>query len=200
MKLLEVFNSISGEVSPYPQGTITTFVRFPKCNLKCVYCDTDVDAETHDIELWEVMRLYRNTGHLCITGGEPLIHRKEVEELIRIFPNSWIETNGTYDFSELIGRTGIVTDHKLGGVDYKIPNYFYQLTSNDFVKFVVGYDYEILEAIKIQRTLEMCGIDCKFAYSPLKNMLQTCKLMEYLTDNQVKAIINIQIHKYVDMK
>lgn len=200
MEVLEVFNSISGEVSPYHQGCLVTFVRFPKCNLKCNYCDTDVNGRVYDVSLKEISELYKKTGHLCITGGEPLIHREEVEELIRRYPNSWIETNGTYDFSDLIGKTSIVTDHKLSIVDYKIPDYFFKLSSKDFVKFVVAYEHEIDEAVKIQRVLELCGVKSKFAYSPLFSFMSAHKLTEYLTDIQIKAIVNIQIHKYINMK
>ena len=37
-QVLEIFNSISGEVTPYYQGCLTTFVRLAGCNLNCSYC------------------------------------------------------------------------------------------------------------------------------------------------------------------
>ena len=108
VKVLEVFKSIQGE--GIYTGIPSIFVRFGGCNLRCVFgnsrCDTPYSS--FDVEeaafntLEEVISEINidsnsNINHLVITGGEPLLHREAVEELIRRYPHYTItiETNGT---------------------------------------------------------------------------------------------------------
>lgn len=108
VKVLEVFKSIQGE--GIYTGIPSIFVRFGGCNLRCVFgnsrCDTpyssfDVEEPSFNT-LEEVVSEINinsnsNINHLVITGGEPLLYREAVEELIRRFPHftKTIETNGT---------------------------------------------------------------------------------------------------------
>lgn len=205
VELLEVFNSISGEVNPWYQGCLTTFVRLAGCNLDCDYCDTPHDRSIADIIsltdlLDKVAVHYQKTGRLCITGGEPLLQMEVVEALIDNFPNCWIETNGTCDFSDLIGKVILVTDYKLDEMRETPPG-FHFLKRTDFIKFVVGNKKDIGDARKIQQSIQMSGCKCNFAFSPLHGVLPIQTLFDTLMENPLpNTIINVQIHKYLGMK
>ena len=109
LQISEVFYSIQGE--GIYQGIPTVFVRFAGCNLiptHCVWCDTSYawnpeDGKEVSIEdvVKEVSRLspyYKSW--ICITGGEPLWQRDELEELVRGLKVGGylitVETNGSY--------------------------------------------------------------------------------------------------------
>lgn len=204
--VLEVFNSISGEVNPWHQGCLTTFIRLAKCNCRCWYCDTPHSQSLATVyqDVSGVIELvntyYQKTGKLCITGGEPLLQMKAVEALIENFPNCWIETNGTCDFSNLIGKVTLVTDYKLDIME-EIPISFYHLKGTDFIKFVVCGNKDIGDAQKIQQVIQMTGCECNFAYSPIHEQMDVQDLFDRLIENPLpNTIINAQIHKYLGMK
>ncbi|WP_407308751.1 7-carboxy-7-deazaguanine synthase QueE [Desulfosporosinus sp. SB140] len=115
----EIFSSIQGE-GPYV-GTRQIFLRLPKCNLKCPYCDTKTsvpdkfpmetipgsrcfDEMNNPIAIDELVRLllsYDFSLHhsLSITGGEPLIWADELQALLPLIIQNklaiYLETNGT---------------------------------------------------------------------------------------------------------
>ena len=86
MKISEIFFSIQGEGVEI--GLPTIFVRLFACDLRCTWCDSmyavegrdfkdmTIDEVKGEIEKFECKRV-------CITGGEPLIQRKEVEALAK---------------------------------------------------------------------------------------------------------------------
>lgn len=205
INVLEVFNSIAGEVNPWHQGCLATFVRLGGCNLNCSYCDTphtkDLVTEYDLTHLLSILHLfYQKTGKLCITGGEPLLQPEAVNAFIKAFPNCWIETNGTCDFSNLIGKVTLVADYKLGLIE-ETPLCFHFLRQTDFIKFVVTNEKDVGEAKKIQQEIQMTGCKCNFAYSPIHEEMSASHLFGYLVQNPLpNTIINVQIHKYLEMK
>ncbi len=204
IQFLEVFNSISGEVSPWHQGCLTTFVRLAKCNLSCAYCDTEVDKniQFEEIEIFKekINQKYQRTGRLCITGGEPLLQEGYVKYISQEFNNCWLETNGTFDFSEIMKNAGIVADYKLDTMT-EIPCYFYKLRRYDFVKFVVKNKQDIRNAQRVQRSILLSGTTCNFAYSPIHGKMSILELFDTLISTVLpNTIINTQMHKYLGMK
>lgn len=107
-KVNEIFYSLQGE--GFWTGTPMVFVRLSGCNLRCPFCDTD-HAEFRlmsvDDILREVSRIDREAnlrnpswddcGHVCITGGEPLLQLEGglVSALHRYDYSIHLETNGT---------------------------------------------------------------------------------------------------------
>lgn len=80
-------------------GEPATFIRFSGCNLRCSYCDTD-----HQSWLgWHLEDLIREVkkgaSRVIITGGEPLLYRKELLPLAAAVAETGrkvdLETNGT---------------------------------------------------------------------------------------------------------
>ena len=108
LPIVEIFKSIQGE-GKYT-GHPSIFIRVAGCNLKCCFgdsvCDTyytsyytDEPRYTREDVIDYVME-YQNISHVVITGGEPLLYAKDLENLIwdirGIRPLTiTIETNGT---------------------------------------------------------------------------------------------------------
>lgn len=119
LPVTEIFSSIQGE-GPYV-GVRQIFLRLPKCNLSCPYCDTptalspylrmEADPGTGAFEtrenpisladLLELLETYDFTLHhsLSVTGGEPLLWSRELSHLLPLLKKKnlsiYLETNGT---------------------------------------------------------------------------------------------------------
>lgn len=101
----EVFGPTFQGEGPHT-GVRTGFVRLGLCNLSCEWCDTpytwdesrfDVDKEaplTHVTEVHDrLRRMVVDT--VCVSGGEPLMHRSKLEALMVPEWYWHAETNGT---------------------------------------------------------------------------------------------------------
>ena len=119
LPVTEIFSSIQGE-GPYV-GVRQIFLRLPKCNLTCPYCDTETKVpEQFQIEkisgtrlfskmenpvplnkLLDLLQTYDFSIHhsLSVTGGEPLLWADELRVLLPLLKekglNIYLETNGT---------------------------------------------------------------------------------------------------------
>lgn len=111
----EIFVSVQGE-GPYV-GYRQIFVRFPKCNLECVYCDTPkdwgpnnkcmvqsiagsgefvkFDNPMSDDQLLELIKLHERIHSVSLTGGEPLLYARFIKELKNPKFPLYLETNMT---------------------------------------------------------------------------------------------------------
>ena len=108
-----VFYTVQGEGPT--MGRPTTFLRLHICNLACVWCDAWYTWNPKSKEFWTESDDWtvENTAkklqdswkcespliqkRLVITGGEPLLQKDRIDDLIDLLPN-WaveIETNGT---------------------------------------------------------------------------------------------------------
>lgn len=113
LPVVEMFTSIQGE-GKY-SGVPSHFVRVSGCNLRCVFknsiCDTpyssfkpekSIAKDMDDLvnQFKEMQKKFSHVKHLVITGGEPLMYKKDLEEFLgRIYDDSMVitvETNGTY--------------------------------------------------------------------------------------------------------
>ncbi|MDG6939447.1 MAG: 7-carboxy-7-deazaguanine synthase QueE [Nitrososphaerota archaeon] len=105
----EIFVSLQGE-GAYA-GTPSVFLRTYYCNLTCTWCDSKYTwqgqnsaregTDYRQMSLDEVLERLTDSGcrHLVVTGGEPLLHQKQLSSL---FPRLEklgffieVETNGT---------------------------------------------------------------------------------------------------------
>lgn len=112
LPVVEIFTSIQGE-GKYT-GAPSIFVRVSGCNLRCIFkdsiCDTPYTSFTPEakhynsiddlvLEFKKEQGKYPHVKHVVITGGEPLLYKKDLEEfLARVWDDSMvitIETNGT---------------------------------------------------------------------------------------------------------
>ncbi len=105
LKISERFYSIQGEGRCI--GTPAYFIRLAGCNLRCRFgeyvCDTiDVWKTTKEVietfDLAQYLKMYEFTNtHIVITGGEPLLQYKAIEELINYNKSLFyeLESNAT---------------------------------------------------------------------------------------------------------
>lgn len=113
LPVVELFTSIQGE-GKYT-GVPSHFVRVSGCNLRCVFkdsvCDTPyasfkpekpVASNLDDLvaEFHKLQEQNPKVKHVVVTGGEPLMYKKDLEEFLgKIYDDDMvitIETNGTY--------------------------------------------------------------------------------------------------------
>ncbi len=203
MKVCEIFTSIQGE-SSYA-GHICTFIRLSGCNLRCTYCDTryayDEGTELTESEIIsEVSIVGVNT--VAITGGEPLLQEDVfhlVERLINQGHKLLIETNGSVSIKDVDPRAIIVMDVKTPGsgmaegLDLSNLNF---LKTFDEVKFVITDRADYVwsrEFIKEQRLLSRC----KVLFSPAFGTLEPAALAEWMIEDRLDVLFNLQLHKYI---
>jgi 7-carboxy-7-deazaguanine synthase len=208
----EIFQSIDGEVNSFGQGQITTFIRLAGCNLNCVYCDTIyakgrfADQET---PVEEVVKKVVAMGSykVTITGGEPLDQFDGLQALCFWLRKHGIyisvETNGSYRIPYWGEWINWIADWKLtnagkSSLAMKKEN-FQSLKKTDFIKFVVGSDTDYREAISI--AVSIGGYKCRLAFSPVHGKLQPETLLQWLIrDRLFNASLNVQLHKYLNLK
>ncbi len=101
MKIAEMFYSIQGE--GMLAGVPSVFVRTSGCNLRCHWCDTpytswEPEGEECSLETIVAYVKQHSTGHVVITGGEPMIAPEIAnltQALRRLGQHITIETAGT---------------------------------------------------------------------------------------------------------
>lgn len=109
--VLEMFVSIQGEGRFV--GTPSLFVRLGGCNLRCVFGNSRCDTPYSSFELGKpicddvksaikmalaLLEEHPNVGHVVITGGEPLVHKKELKRFLNSKIGDYhitVETNGS---------------------------------------------------------------------------------------------------------
>jgi 7-carboxy-7-deazaguanine synthase len=127
----EIFVSIQGEGKK--QGTLSLFIRFQGCNLRCKWCDTKYcsfpeyynDSSSLEEALEKVKGLIKNKKikNIVFTGGEPLLFQNEIiflinkikelykKEELKVNLEFEIETNGTIElkkeFIPLLNKSNI---------------------------------------------------------------------------------------------
>jgi organic radical activating enzyme len=112
--LNEIFYSIQGE--GYWTGTPMVFVRFAGCNYECSWCDTNFSKNWSidpDGLAEQIGRLSpKLPPRICLTGGEPCLHKLK-PLLDRLWqPAFHIETNGSLDHEAYIDRAWITISPK----------------------------------------------------------------------------------------
>jgi 7-carboxy-7-deazaguanine synthase len=202
MKIAEIFRSLQGEGRN--QGKPCLFIRLAGCNLHCNWCDTPyAQAGGSDMSidaiLEQVWRL--NPPYVCITGGEPLLQKDDLEPLLNSLQMRGttidIETNGTIDFSRLQPYASICMDVKCPSSGQKSNlGLLDALRSQDSVKFVVKdetdcqYAYEIITSNRISGEIfvsPVFGSDYKM-------------IAKFILDNNLPVRFQIQLHKIVGVK
>lgn len=101
MKIAEVFYSIQGEGTLL--GVPSVFLRTSGCNLRCVWCDTPYTSWRPEGTEWSIEALLEyvggcSSGHVVVTGGEPMIQPEVAgltEGLRAMGQHVTIETAGT---------------------------------------------------------------------------------------------------------
>lgn len=180
LAISEVFYSIQGEGKTV--GIPSVFVRLGGCNLMCGGMGTQFDGELHNeaewrcdsVEVWmkaqskdfneilpeDCVEAIKNNAHVILTGGEPMMQQKGLEEFIKyvkdnINPDPFfeVETNGTIMPSEFllseIQLWNCSPKLRNSGMDNAMtfkPDVIEKLnTTNSIFKFVVNKEKEWTE-------------------------------------------------------
>lgn len=218
LPMVEIFETIEGE--GMRAGFPTVFVRVFHCNLRCHWCDTpysyapakpEFEATIQDIV--EQVQTYASRA-VCLTGGEPLIHREKSAGLIHQLAqlehidDIHIETNGAIDIEpfanirreEALWQRSVrfVMDYKLpasGEMDKMIHSNFNSLDEQDEIKFVIGTDEDFELALSVIDRHYKKGV---ILMSPVWETMPPKKLVEkVLTHRLAHVKVNLQLHKVI---
>lgn len=212
MNIVEIFQSIEGEVSGHGQGRITTFIRFAGCNLSCDYCDTPESqtiTNAQKLSPGEILYdpLVVKSDNITITGGEPLLQEDDFYSLLYSLFNMnkkiTVETNGTISpkikLSSYSPNVSWVVDFKL----HALMNFpFTKLSSFDFIKFVVSSKDEFLKAAAHAKNYNKWS-KARIAFSAVLNseLPSAQVLYDWIIQEKLYfVIVNVQIHKLCGLK
>lgn len=208
MYVNEIFHSIDGE--GLRTGELAVFIRLSGCNLNCSYCDTKyalksnvgikmtIDEIINEVEKYQCK-------NITLTGGEPL-HNKESHGLINCLIKKGfkvnIETNGSIDITDYVGKCLITMDYKLpssGMEKYMLLSNLEKLTENDCLKFVTSEE----DLSKIEEILSTYNIKSYIYISPIYNQIEPYKIVDFMKKmnsegiNTSKLRVQLQLHKII---
>jgi 7-carboxy-7-deazaguanine synthase len=215
----ELFTSIDGEINPWHQGHPSFFIRMQGCNLKCSYCDTQKSQPQHKgkkLSLSEVYSQYTLHGapnKITITGGEPLLQNIThlVEQFLEESVLISIETNGTLEQESSwvhSANVSLIIDIKLpssGCSEKQIAwDWIRNMVDlpNTWLKFVVQTEHDLFSARSYISSYNLPVHKC--AFSPVfgvSDALKPAQILDWLLKESLsEALLNIQLHKLIDMK
>ncbi len=218
MPMVEVFQTVEGEGTR--AGYPTTFVRVYNCNLRCTWCDTTYSYAPNKPEYYatieEIVSQVTSYGHhhICLTGGEPLMHKEKSMYLvwalsqIECVTDLHIETNGSiplHPFVELRNqdqnaraKVRFIMDYKLpksGEMDKMVHSNFALLEEHDEIKFVIGDKEDFDVAVDVKKKWHEKGI---VLFSPVWDTMHPAKLVELILSNHLSDVkLSLQIHKVI---
>ncbi|MFT7621887.1 MAG: 7-carboxy-7-deazaguanine synthase [Myxococcota bacterium] len=213
LRVIEIFGSIQGE-SSY-QGLPFAFIRLARCNLRCVWCDTEYSfrggQEMSQAQVLETVASY-GVRHACVTGGEPLLQRDESISLMKaLLAREYtvtLETHGALSLEGVPAEVARIVDVKtpeaLGKPDddaFRAMHFHYPnlelLTPLDEVKIVVSSrsDYEWARTFIREHDLDArCG---SVLLSPAWGLVQPSDLAAWVMEDRLPVRLNLQLHKFV---
>jgi len=236
VKIVEVYTSIQGEGPNV--GEPTTFIRFGGCNLRCAGwgsgtlpdgttvggCDTTFAVYPEWRDTWSdeklgelLERVPRRPTRICLTGGEPLIQkREEMGSLLKALLNRKhtidLFTNGTKLLPDwaLDKRVTVVMDWKLTGSGegnrFNLDNLKRLSPKRDAIKFVCKDKADFYEAVALieghsvkSHAKVYFGIVWNSQYQPdvLIPSFTNAKLVELMLENVSGAKLSVQMHNHI---
>lgn len=156
MLITETFESIQGE-GPLI-GVPMMFVRTNRCNLRCIWCDSEYTfkgGREMPVELLLAQVSESSSAWVCFTGGEPLLQR-DAEQFVRGVVEEGrkvlIETGGSLPVDSFVKIDNTVID-----MDIKTPSSGEEkslhrpnldiLRETDYIKFVISDEKDFEYAV-----------------------------------------------------
>ncbi|NIP30123.1 MAG: radical SAM protein [Candidatus Dadabacteria bacterium] len=206
MKVSEIFYSIQGE--GVEVGYPTVFLRLFACDLRCSWCDTMyavVGKDFKNLEIEDILNeIYNyNCKRVCITGGEPLIQKEDVEKITRILIEKGytviLETSGHKSLPEVFSDEKCIVsmDCKCpsSGMEKRMDFSLYEkLLAKDQLKFVIKdkIDYEYAKNI-----LKKYKIKASIIFQPVHGSDLPWLAESILKENISNVRVIPQIHKII---
>ncbi|MBO8173457.1 MAG: radical SAM protein [Bacillaceae bacterium] len=218
LPMVEIFQTVEGEGTR--AGFPTTFVRVFNCNLRCRWCDTPYSYAPARPEFYatvdEIVQEVRGypAEHVCLTGGEPLMHGDKSQELIKSLArieharDIHIETGGAIHlapFVALRNQPGPVADKVRFILDYKLPGSgenermieenLALIDERDELKFVIADEQDFLKAKEV---LQQHRPRAQALFSPVWETMPPDKLVALMLDHQMTHVkLSLQLHKVI---
>jgi 7-carboxy-7-deazaguanine synthase len=202
--ITEIYHSIQGESTW--AGLPCTFIRFARCNLRCVWCDTTYSftggTEMSIEEILEQCASY-NCSLVEITGGEPLAQAVCIdlaESLIAGGYTVLVETSGSLPIAPLPDAAISIMDLKCPGSGECAKNDYSNidaLTKKDEVKFVITdrVDYEwAREKVREYDLDTRCNA---VLFSPVFDLIDPKTIVEWITEDCLPVRFQLQMHKFI---
>lgn len=206
MKISEIFFSLQGEGIEI--GLPTVFVRLFACDLRCSWCDTMYAVEGRDFRDKSIAEVIseiekHDCKRVCITGGEPLIQIKEVEELA-----DYLINNGYTILLETSGHKMpppiLWTENSTISMDCKCPSssmqdrmdfdLFVKLRDKDQLKFVLQDEIDYEYAIGV---LNRYNIKANIIFQPTHGSELGWITKKVIKDNLGHVRVLPQLHKII---
>jgi len=218
VRLSEIYTSVQGEGPG--AGSMTQFIRFAGCNLRCPGwpCDTQhaIDPEKYrhewkNLQPQQIMDLVQPyPRRVVFTGGEPFLQPdEETRELFQLLLREGytveVFTNGTLRFPGWVGneRVRVIMDWKLqgSGEDPYNPNRIGNirlLKQKDAIKFVIANVKDFDEAIELwNEHIFHPGSPVQVYYGVAWGKLETAELVDWVMTNRLDWKLNVQVHNYI---
>jgi queuosine biosynthesis protein QueC len=227
--ITEIFSSVQGE--GIFLGAKQIFVRFDGCNMNCGFCDEDKERTPHIYtperlaSAIMLMNELKGPHHsVSFTGGEPLLHREFLAELLRLLKKeearTYLETNGTLPDA----LAGVIDKIDIVAMDLKLPSStgerafwseharFLKIASEKmiFVKAVVTPDTKWQDVERAMKLVKEVRKDIPFILQPAtpikrseKNTVMTdiSRFSELARKNNMENVRVIpQIHKMLNVR
>jgi 7-carboxy-7-deazaguanine synthase len=139
-----------------------------------------------------------------ITGGEPLVQKKECLELVRrLCDNGYevlIETSGSLDISPLDQRAVRILDIKCPGSGEEQSNRWENLdclTPRDEIKFVIADRRDFDYAGEVIARHRLAERHPAILFSPVWGAIDLRELSAWILETGINARLQLQMHKYI---
>src|SRR5579875_1662052 len=210
MLITEIFASIQGEGQR--AGLPTTFVRLARCPYRCTWCDSAYTfTGGTQLSLDDVIARVRALGpqpNVCITGGEPLVQRRAVQELVEQLPKALsgletieIETSGGLPIWSASGAPLFWDlDVKCPGSGMEahiLPENFDCLRTGDEIKFVLTDRRDFDFATRFVRD-HLSDSPAGIFFQPAWGLLDPAQLVAWLNAEPIDRVrLSLQLHKFI---
>ncbi len=205
MRITEIFYSIQGESSF--AGLPCVFVRLTWCNLRCVWCDSEYTfTGGAEMTIEQVIEKVRSFGCKLveITGGEPLVQKRECTELVKRLCDEGftvlVETGGSLDANVLDPRAIKILDVKCPGSGEAERNFWANLENlnpRDEIKFVIKDRVDFDFALDIIQKYELNERKPDLLFSPVWGEVDLKDLAGWILQSGERARLQLQMHKYI---
>ena len=212
MRVVEIFDSINGEVTGWHQGSLTTFIRLAGCNLRCSYCDAQhaqSEKAGKEMTVGEIFSFIHSTN-VTITGGEPLLQSDGLQRLVFFLIEHGfritIETNGTVSPFTLDSWSekyiSWVVDYKPPQGDFRWEEWGSFLVEKDWIKFVITDRKQYEHARKMISTIWEQHALVSLAFSPcMPGEVSAKQLMDWMIEDRLwSVLLNVQLHKIIGVE
>lgn len=197
IRINDCFFTVQGEA--YNMGRRALFIRMPRCNLKCDFCDTEFETSNpwSEDDLRDFAKTEK-TRFAVLTGGEPLLNKQspQVINILRTLGYEIaVETNGTMPYLRYISW---VTCSPKRDAGYKIHRDL--RFKVDEYKYVVDkdFDFSVLDKHHSGGThySDLTRLWLSPEYGDFKQNVS--KIIEYIKKNP-EWRISLQTHKTMEI-